>query len=214
MLEQFIKQCCPRQHVTPEEWGVLQDCLTLTHGGERPFTCSGRDIAHRFGNTGKDAAYRIVSLLVGKGWLVKVGGGGFNPKTGRKAPTLYRIPNHNEWAKSHKCQSGNPDIACLETQTKPVSESRHTPLVKPLCIKPLVETLGIPQPSKSSFYQQQEIKGEAHGVSPPCLDSQTGGKPDYAMHDGRGWVSRPGTGARKAVEVAYIKNLNALKVKP
>jgi len=128
----------------------------------------------------------VVKLLVANGWLVKVGGGNFNPKTGKKTGTIYHVTSHEEWIKAHgskgcdqsgnpdRHQSGNPDQSSLGIQTIPVSKSRHKTSGKTLCLKTPVETSGAPQPSKNSFLQGQEIKGEAHDVNPPSLDSQTG----------------------------------------
>ena len=229
--ERFTR-CCTRQHLSLEEWGLLEDCLRLTHGGIRPFVCSGRDIAARFSATGKDSAYRVIKQLAGSGWLVRTGGGIFDPKTGKKTGTIYHIASHEEWIKVHGLKgcdqsgnqdryesgnrdrnlSGNPDQPCLETQTIPVWKPRHKSSGKTLCKKSLVELPSVPQPSKDSFNQKQEIKGEAHASGAASLDSQTGlhtvhAIPDFAEYDSReGWSARRTIGrGLTAAEVQEIR---------
>jgi transposase len=79
-----------------EEWGLLEDCLRLTHGGKNLFLLDGRTAALRFCHTSKSRVYRVVKRLELKGWLIKAGGGTRNKKTGMYDNTAYRVLQHED----------------------------------------------------------------------------------------------------------------------
>jgi hypothetical protein len=95
----LAKPCYASQHLTPEEWGILEVCLRLTYGGKNRFFLDGRSLANRFDQTGKNTVYRIVKRLERKGWLVRVDGGMRNQQTGMYDSTKYRVLSHQEWTK-------------------------------------------------------------------------------------------------------------------
>jgi hypothetical protein len=136
-----MTRCCTRQHLTPEEWGVLEDCTRLSSGGKNWFILDGRKAAARFSETGKDAIYRVIKLLERKGWLVRISGGTRN-NAGMYDSTVYKVIVHEDWikGKGRTC----PDLRArpgLNFQTgagldltnhqsgfdvSPVEESRHS----------------------------------------------------------------------------------------
>jgi hypothetical protein len=95
----LAKPCYASQHLTPEEWGILEVCFRLTRGGENRFFLDGRSLANRFDKTGKNTVYRIVKQLERKGWLVRVDGGMRNQQTGMYDSTNYLVLSHQEWKK-------------------------------------------------------------------------------------------------------------------
>lgn len=171
-----------------EEWGLLEDCLRLTHGGKNLFLLDGRTAALRFCHTSKSRVYRVVKRLELKGWLIKAGGGTRNKKTGMYDNTAYRVLQHEDWAKTHACpnlrtgpvpkqgQAPVPDLNTTSPKTgvPPVPKQGHSSVVHPLykipCVKPLVDSEA-PNPS---FSEGQEIKGEALEVRPSSPQNGTG----------------------------------------
>jgi len=94
----------------------------------------------------------------------------------------------------------------------------HGNSVRSSCIKTSVETSGIPQNSKSSFFQEQENFGEANGVRSASPDSGTG---MHTVHLFAEFDAREGWGARRDIgrpttpaEYAEIQRLNRGRIKP
>jgi hypothetical protein len=113
-------KCCTRQHLTLEEWGLLEDCTRLTCGGKNPFRLCGRMAAARFCQTGKNTIYRVVKLLEDKGWLVRISGGN-RGKAGMYDPTVYKVISHEDWIK-------HEGRACPILGTGPVPELGQAPV--------------------------------------------------------------------------------------
>jgi hypothetical protein len=126
--------CFAHRHLTMEEYGLWTHARQLAHESGI-FYFDGRKIAERFGQTKKDAAYRVGRNLIRKGWLVVVR----KPKrlkTGMFSPGQYRPLTHEEWAAKHpgtclEIQTGAVGT-CLEIQNdlsgnpeRPVWKSRH-----------------------------------------------------------------------------------------
>jgi len=125
-----VKQrCYASQHLSPEENGVLDVIMRLTHGGRRPFLLDGRKLAARFGRCNKNTIYRIIHALEAQGWLVRSGGGQQNEQTGKYDSTTYHVLTHKQWAKVHAgaCvpvpKSGQVQS---RFEQKPVPESGHS----------------------------------------------------------------------------------------
>jgi hypothetical protein len=121
--------CYASQHLSPEEWGVLDVCMRLTHGGRRPLCLDGRTLASRFGRCNKNAIYRIVGRLDAQGWLVKTGGGERNTATGKYNSTTYKVLSHTQWSKLHpNACSPVPESGQVQSrfEQKPVPESGHS----------------------------------------------------------------------------------------
>jgi hypothetical protein len=228
-LERFAAKCCTRQHLTMEEWGLLEDCTRLTHGAKNLFHLDGRTAAKRFGKTGKNAVYRVVKKLEAEGWLLKVGGRVRNQKTGKFDHTVFEILDHDKWCKRYgtkSCgpvpESGQAPVPISSSTSpdfvfSPVPESGHNS-VRSLCIKTSVKTSGIPSTPKSSFLQEQEKLGEANGVCSASPDSRTGMQ---SLHPFAEYDAREGWGARRDIgrgltngEIAEIQRLNREHVKP
>lgn len=233
LLQQFARKCCTRQHLTIEEWGLLEDCTRLTCGGKNTFLLDGRTAAARFCQTGKNAVYRIVKLLTEKGWLLRVGGGTRNRNTGMYDPTVYRILSHQEWLNGE-------NRTCPELRTGPVPESGQAPVPKskttspvwPLppvpesvhsSVTPSVKNFGTtplcPATAKGSLNQEQKKQSVSDGVCSASPDSGTGAYtvPSYAEYDysERLWGCRRdiGRGLTNA-EIAEIRRLNREQIKP
>ena len=243
-LQQFSRKCCTRQHLTIEEWGLLEDCTRLTCGGKNTFLLDGRKAAERFCQTGKNTVYRIVKLLVDKGWLVRISGGTRNRTSGMYDPTVYRILTHSEWL-------NGANRTCPDLRTGPVPDSGQAPVPKtgqapvpismttspvwPLppvpdsghsTVIPSVKTYGTtplcPATAKKSLNQEQEKQSDSDGVNPSSPDSGTGlhsvhNIPAYAEYDYRErcWGCRRDIGRGLTnPEIAEIKRLNRENVKP
>ncbi len=224
-LQQFAKKCCTRQHLSPEEWGILEDCTRLTCGAKKRFFLDGRKLAARFSGISKSGVYRAIERLVSKGWMVKTSGGTRNRKTGMFDRTEYRILSHEEWVKGKccTCPTGGtgtcPKIANHLSQIRkpPVPRAGHSSVV------PSVKTYGAtplcPQPSKIFFPTGQESKGEAHDVYPSSPTGGTGADtvPSFAEYDTaeHEWRARRGLGRGTTPdEVKEIHRLNREHAQP
>jgi hypothetical protein len=121
----LAKPCYASQHLTPEEWGILEVCLRLTYGGQNRFFLDGRSLANRFDQTGKNTVYRIVKRLERKGWLVRVDGGMRNQQTGMYDSTKYRVLSHQEWRKldGNTCPRSERPCSIDTKNSSPVPKS-------------------------------------------------------------------------------------------
>lgn len=168
------RTCSARQHLSLEEWGLLEDCTRVTRGGKNPFFLDGRAVASRFCRTNKNTVYRVVKLLESNGWLVKIGGGSRNKKTGMYAPTQYRIVSHEEWVKGD-------GRSCPDFMTGPVLESGQAPVpisntTSPDCPIPPVPKSG--HSSVKSFCSTASVGGIP--LTGAKLILQTSGLPQTA----------------------------------
>jgi hypothetical protein len=207
-------RCYASQHLSPEQWGVLDVCTRLTHGGRRPFCLDGRTMALRFGHCNKNTIYRIVHQLEQQGWLVRSGGGIKNTATGQYSSTTYRVLSHAEWAKRHGC-AGLPVPESGQVQSRfkqePVPESGHSS-VSTSVLEPFVkENKDVELKNVRhdiAFFEGKELQGESSGdperavIPPPyfiklraSLEEWLGdreGRRDYGAL-ARLWSTIPGT---------------------
>jgi hypothetical protein len=222
-------ECCTRQHLTMEQWGLLEDCTRLTHGAKRLFHLDGRTAAKRFGDTGKNSVYRVIKELEAAGWLARVGGKVRNQQTGKFDHTVFQVLDHDKWCKRYgtkACgpvpESGQAPVPISSSTSpdfafSPVPESGHNS-VRSLCIKTSVKTSGTPSTPKTSFFQEQKNLGEANGVCSASPDSGTG---THTVHPFAEYDPTEGWGARRDIgrgltiaEVEEIRRLNRERVKP
>jgi hypothetical protein len=103
--------CYAAQHLHPKDWGLLEVCLRITHGGKHPLYFDGRKMAARFSGVSKTCIYDSAARLVTAGWLLPLNGTGrkIAQATKRYEATQYEVLTHDKWVAVHGAQGcSNP----------------------------------------------------------------------------------------------------------
>ena len=85
--------------MSPAEYGIYDVCRSLAHKSGILFF-SGRGIAARFKNVGRNSIYPRAASLTALGWL-KVVKDSYRRADGTFSPRQYRVLSHDEWALEH-----------------------------------------------------------------------------------------------------------------
>jgi hypothetical protein len=114
-------KCFAHHHMTFEQYGLWTHAREVSHQSG-VFYFGGRQVAERFRNTGKDAAYRVAQSLVHEGWFVTLKKSKRDRKTGIFKPAQYQPVSHDEWAAEYpgRCTQRveeSRDESSLEIQT-------------------------------------------------------------------------------------------------